>query len=129
MLIGELSKKAQLSRDTIRFYEKKGLIKAKPSASEYNTYKNYTEENLQRIIVIKKAKTLGFTLKELREMLDLVEVKQASCAVMEKKVQEKLEAINLKIKELEHMKSLIYARIEETSSTCIGVQPDENCRF
>ena len=56
MLIGELSKKAQLSRDTIRFYEKKGLIKAKPSASEYNTYKNYTEENLQRILLIKKAK-------------------------------------------------------------------------
>ena len=51
--------------DTIRFYEKKGLINPQPPTSEFNTYKNYTEGNLRRLALIKKAKMFGFTLNEV----------------------------------------------------------------
>ena len=53
MLIGEICKKTELSRDTIRFYEKKGLIKVKQTESEFNNYKDYTEQNLRRLLLIR----------------------------------------------------------------------------
>ena len=77
MLIGEISKKTELSRDTIRFYEKRGLIKVESSVSEFNNYKEYTEDTLRRLLLIKKTKRFGFTLNEISELLELVDLNKA----------------------------------------------------
>jgi len=127
MLIGELSKKIQLSRDTIRFYEKKGLIKAQPSTSEFNNYKNYTEQNLKRLMLIKKAKSFGFTLNEIAELLELVDINKASCSLFQRKVRAKVDDINKKIEELEEMKFLIYARLQDAQINCKDIRGNENC--
>ncbi len=127
MLIGEISKKTQLSRDTIRFYEKKGLIKARHANSEFNNYKNYTEENLQRLMLIKKAKKIGFTLNEIAEILDLIKINKASCSTFRKKVMAKIEDIDKKIQELEEMKLLISKRIQDALINCKNEQENGNC--
>lgn len=69
MQIGELSKKTGVSRDTIRYYEKLGLIPPPKRAGLFNNYKNYTAPVLKRLLAIRKIKAYGFTLKETQAML------------------------------------------------------------
>jgi len=128
MLIGEISKKTQLSRDTIRFYEKKGLIRVQPSISEFNNYKNYTQENLHQLRLIKKAKNFGFTLNEIAELLELVKLNEANCSLFQTKVMAKIEDLDRKIQELMEMKSLIYMRLQEAQISCKNLEENENCK-
>lgn len=127
MLIGEISDKTQLSRDTIRFYEKKGLIKVAQSNSEFNNYKNYSEENLKHLMLIKKAKKFGFTLNEINEILNLFQAKKANCSTMRNKITSKIQDIDLRIRELENMKSLILSQVKDASFKCGNKQNKNNC--
>lgn len=69
MLIGTLSRLSGLSRDTIRYYEKIGLLLLPKSARRENGYKDYPEETLKTLKEILHYKDLGFTLEEIRELL------------------------------------------------------------
>ena len=89
MLIGELSKRSGFSRDTIRYYEKIGLIEVPKARREHN-YKDYPEEILQQLLVIKKYKSLGFTLEQIRELLVLQSIKVL-------KIEKLIELVELKI--------------------------------
>lgn len=73
MLIGELAQKTNVSRHTIRFYEKMGLIHIPEKSRRDNNYKEYPEETLKRILAIQHIKSQGFTLKEARALIDLVQ--------------------------------------------------------
>jgi MerR family transcriptional regulator, copper efflux regulator len=70
MLIGELSKKTGVSKDTIRFYEKLGLIAATDRQAGTKLYKEYSPETLERLAMIGQGKGLGFTLSEIKQLLD-----------------------------------------------------------
>lgn len=100
MLIGELSKACGLSRDTIRFYEKHGLIAVGKKESRFNNYKEYSEATLQRLLSIKRLKNFGFTLTEVSELLDMLDVNEATCQNVLHKVDEKIALIDQRIKEL-----------------------------
>ncbi len=126
MLIGEIVNKTKLTRDTIRFYEKKGLIKVNRTDSEWNNYKNYNEETLNRLFLIKKAKGFGFTLNEIAELLEMFDMNIATCEIMAIKVKEKLTRIDEKIKGLNEMKVMILDKIEKTQNECSLVSKN-NC--
>ncbi len=79
MLIGELSSKTGLSRDTIRFYEKQGLISVARKERRFNNYEEYSEETLQRLLSVKVIKSFGFTLNEASDLLDMIEMNEATC--------------------------------------------------
>jgi DNA-binding transcriptional MerR regulator len=71
MLINELSKKTGISIHTIRFYENKGLIQGTVNEQVIsNNYKNYDESHIERIGVIREAQEAGFTLSEIKTLLD-----------------------------------------------------------
>jgi MerR family transcriptional regulator, copper efflux regulator len=70
MLIGELSKQTGLSKDTIRFYEKLGLIAASNYDLGTKSYKRYSSETIERLSTIVQGKSLGFTLSEIKQLLD-----------------------------------------------------------
>lgn len=70
MLIGELSKKTGLSKYTIRFYEKIGLIAASDRKAGTRIYKEFNEETIERLLKIDRGKKLGFKLKEMQLLLD-----------------------------------------------------------
>ena len=127
MLIGEISNKTGLTRDTIRFYEKLGLIQVERADTLFNNYKNYTEETLSRLIMIKQIKGFGFTLNETSEILELVDLDMATCTDMAKKVSGKIQSIDKKIKELEDIKKMIFDRMEEGKKKCSPKSDDENC--
>jgi MerR family copper efflux transcriptional regulator len=69
MLISQLSKASGFSKDTIRFYEKTGLIELDRHARRENNYKDYPDSVLQTLRSIRNLKDLGFTLEEIREII------------------------------------------------------------
>ncbi|MFD2588774.1 MerR family DNA-binding protein [Croceitalea marina] len=127
MLIGEISDRTGLSRDTIRFYEKKGLIKVSRTDSEWNNYKNYNQQNLDRLILIKRAKGFGFTLNEICEILELYEINSANCATLLTKVNKKIDEIDSKIKQLEALKKTIIDKVNDANNNCQSSYKNENC--
>lgn len=69
MLIRELSQKTGVSKNTIRFYEKAGLLDANIDHGE-NNYRHYDDEAVARLAFIKQGKALGFTLNEIKKAID-----------------------------------------------------------
>ena len=127
MLIGVLSKRSGFSRDTIRYYEKLGLIKGEPSSSLFNNYKEYSEEVLRRLLVIKESKTFGFSLKEIGEILNLMEMEQANCQVIQEKIGDKLLELERQIQALRGMQKHIREKAEHTKLVCRPLVLDGNC--
>ncbi len=65
MRIGELAKRTGLSRDTIRFYERRGLIVSEPESGGTNSYRSYPEEAVLTLELIREAQDAGMTLADL----------------------------------------------------------------
>mgnify|MGYP006193673819 FL=1 len=104
MLIGELSRQINLSRDTIRFYEKMELIQ---SFVRGNGYKDYPEQTVQQLKLIQTAKNLGFTLAEIKQIILLVNVSEIPATQFHAILLEKLGAIQEKIVQLQQMQSML----------------------
>ena len=68
MRIGELARRSGLSRDTIRFYERKGLLDSAPSRQKTNTYRDYPEESVERLEMITQARAVGFSVADLQKL-------------------------------------------------------------
>lgn len=73
MRIGELVKQSGVGPDTVRFYERSGLIQSSPSDVDTNTYRNYPEETLERIAMIKQAQNAGFSIAEFSQLIERIE--------------------------------------------------------
>lgn len=104
MLIGQLSKLTGFSRDTIRYYEKIGLIVLPRKARRENNYKDYPEEVLQQLQAIRKYKDLGFTLEEIRELLVLQSIKVLDVAKLSQLIDIKITGVDEEIERLHAMR-------------------------
>lgn len=128
MLIGELSIRTGFTRDTIRFYEKKGLIRDGKDERRDNGYKEYSEETAQRLKSIKLMKSFGFTLNEISELLDLIDINQATCGKVSDKAEKKIQLLDEKIKELTEIKTSLRDGLKCCSGdSCHSSSPEENC--
>jgi len=99
--IGELAEEAEVNVETIRFYERKGLIKQPSKASGF---RKYSAQEVSRIRFIKRAQSLGFQLKEIQELLRWENPGRISCSSLEKKIQAKVLEVDEKIKDLRQIK-------------------------
>ncbi|MFW1994081.1 MerR family transcriptional regulator [Acinetobacter guillouiae] len=104
MLISELSEQLNLSRDTIRFYEKLDLIRP---LTRNNGYKDYSKQDLQQLQLIQVAKNLGFTLAEIKQILDLVNVNEIPAEQFHMILKDKLSVIGEKILQLQNIQNLL----------------------
>lgn len=68
MRIGELATRSGLTRDTIRFYERNGLISSSPSESATNSYRDYPEEALTWLVFLTGAREAGLSIADLRDI-------------------------------------------------------------
>ncbi len=121
MTIGKLAQKAGVRVDTIRFYEKIGLIET-PMRTQ-SGYRMYSESDVRRIRFIRKAKELGFTLREIKELLELKMAPGTTCAHIRRRAQVKIEDIEVKIEALQKLKRALEKLIE----TCHGIGPVSDC--
>lgn len=125
MLIGELSKRSGFTRDTIRYYEKLGLVVMSKGQRAGNGYKNYSLETLERLQHIHHLKECGFTLLEVRRLL-IQGDSGSACDDLPAQLVDKILKIDQKMAVLlEYKKSLlqIQARCNGGCGTSQGV-PD-----
>jgi len=118
MLIGELSKKSGFSRDTIRFYEKNGLIELSKESRFDNNYKDYSDKVLHRLHVIKKIKDMGFTLVEIKAMIELFEAGVLEQERGRKYIEKKIKKVDEKIEELKNIRFTLHELATSPNGSC-----------
>ena len=108
MLINELSKKTGLSTHTIRFYEKSGLIEGKQNeAVKSNNYFHYDEVTVEKLEFISDAKSVGFTIREIGQMIDTWYNQKYTKEQKLEILDDKLISLEQKMKEIKEMKKQI----------------------
>ncbi|AVH31534.1 Zn(2+)-responsive transcriptional regulator [Vibrio fluvialis] len=118
--IGELAKRCGVSTDTLRFYEKNALIS--PAGRSYSGYRLYDEENQKQVSFILKAKELGLSLEEIKELLEIrLEATEHSCAEVKSITSAKLALIDEKIAELTRIRSAL----KKINDACCGHRDDD----
>ena len=110
LTIGKLAKASNVNVETIRFYEKKGLLK-KPLTKK-GAFRIYPEVYVSRLEFIKRVQELGFTLSEIKELLLLDENTKSTCSHVSKKATFKLEEVKEKIRSLKRMEKSLKRIIE-----------------
>jgi DNA-binding transcriptional MerR regulator len=127
MLIGDVVNKTGLSKDTIRFYEKQGLITIGRKDRRENNYKEYPNSILKDLENIKRLKKLGFTLTEIGDFLALANIKMASCDRVSLAMASKLQSIDDKMAELAALRSMITGVYSDLEGCCIDIPKGQNC--
>ena len=121
MLIGELVERTGLTKDTIRFYEKKGLISLDRKSRRENNYKEYSEQVFEKLMLIRKLKDMGFTLNEIDTFLELWRDEDASCKNLKYTLENKILLINEQMLKLAELKN----RLTESVIKC----NNDDCEF
>lgn len=121
LTIGEVAKRADVCIETLRYYERQGLV-ARPPRSRAN-YRLYPEETVRRVQFIKRAQHLGFSLKEIMELLSLRADPITPCADVRARAVAKIHAIDDKMRALEAMKTALSKLV----MACAGRGPITDC--
>ncbi len=103
MTIGKLAEMVDINLETIRFYQREGILKE--PAKRANGYRYYSEDHALRLTFIKRAKDLGFTLKEIKELFEMNTKSRATCGFVKTRAEEKINEIDQKIDDLKRIKS------------------------
>ncbi|NBF06888.1 MerR family DNA-binding transcriptional regulator [Pseudomonas sp. Fl5BN2] len=108
MRIGELAEACAVSRDTLRFYEQRGLIASQRSA---NGYRVYAPEMVQLVLYIKTAQRLGFSLGEIGSSVGALWQAADPDQAVSQLLQDKLTLIETRISELGHLRQELQQRL------------------
>jgi len=137
MQIGEVAERTALTVDAIRFYEKRNLLpKAGRSAGRFRLYK---EDTIERIRFIRQMQGLGFSLREVGELIDLRTRKVESCEPVQQLLREKLTNVRAKMRELQRLESELLIdlrkcdrelrrRMQQAPSSCPVLEESEGTR-
>ncbi len=121
LTIGQLAKRADVGVETVRFYERKALL-AEPDRRP-SGYRQYDEEVVDRLRFIKRAKELGFTLNEIKELLSLRIDPSTTCADVKNRAEEKIGDIEAKLRTLQRMKKALV----KVTKACSGRGGTSEC--
>jgi MerR family mercuric resistance operon transcriptional regulator len=110
--IGQLANKAEVNVETIRYYERRGLIKRpdKPATG----YRQYHHEVLYRLLFIRRAQTLGFKLDEIENLLFL---SVGHCTEIQSLAEQKLEQVQDKIKDLQRLEAVLSDLVRQCNTS------------
>lgn len=101
MHIGEVAKRAGVSMDAIRFYERSGILEQPPRSE--SGYRLYSLVELESIHFVRRMKELGFSLPQIRELIHLRTSRRRPCSPVRERLRRKLTDVHSKIRELEHL--------------------------
>jgi MerR family mercuric resistance operon transcriptional regulator len=119
--IGEVARRANVNKETVRYYEKRGLI-PKPDRRR-SGYRIFTQRHIEQIKFIKRAQELGFTLKKIKELLELRTDEGTTCSEIQSEAQKKYQDVVEKINDLKRIKSTLTDLID----SCSGSGPKGDC--
>lgn len=121
MTIGELARRAGVNVETIRYYERRGLLP--PPERAKSGYRLYRPDAIARVGFIKRGQGLGFTLHEIADLLALRTRPDASCNVVDRKAREKIATIRRRMQDLR----VIEQRLARVASECDATGPVARC--
>ena len=121
MTSGELAKRGGVNLESVRFYERQKLLPKPPRTA--SGYRVFSEEAVRRIRFIKRSQELGFTLKEVKELLALRIDSDTTCADVRVRAQAKIADINEKIQRLQAMKRVL----KQMADACPSRGPATEC--
>lgn len=111
MTIGRLARRTGVSVDTLRFYERKGLI-VRPRRM-LSGYRNYSDDAIDRLCFVKDAKGLGFSLREIQELLMLGVKSTRECGPITRKAEAKLSQMTEEIVRLQRLRRTLRKMIRD----------------
>ena len=118
MRIGELARSVDVNVETIRYYQRIKLLEL--PEKPYGGMRSYSDQDLQRLRFIRRAQKLGFSLKDIRELLDL---SSSDCERVEKLAAEKLSEVKAKLRQLRSIESILAKTVEQ----CARRKSDQPC--
>ena len=121
LTIGQLAKQSNVHVETLRYYERRGLIFAPPRT--VSNYRVYSSEILRRVKFIKQAQALGFSLEEIKKLLALRAAPRAKCADVRGYAMHKMQDIQERIRSLKRM----HKSLEKLLRECAGDLPATEC--
>lgn len=110
MNIGAAAHAAGLPVKTVRYYADIGLVT--PSARDPNGYRKYTDDELAKLVFARRARAFGFSIDEVRELLDLYEDRNRSSADVKRIAEHRLETIEERMRELEALRTELTRLVE-----------------
>ncbi len=121
LTIGQVARRAGIGLETVRFYERQGLIDEPPRKE--SGYRQYPEQVIERLRFIRRAKELGFSLKEISDLLALRVDATTTCADVKNRAEAKITDIQEKIRDLQRMKRAL----DKLTAACRGQGPTSEC--
>lgn len=119
--IGAVARRAGVGIDTIRYYEREGLLPAPQRRA--SGYRDYRPGVVERLRFIRRAKDLGFTLEEIRELLALSTDRERGVKTVKQRAEARLAEVGQRIRELQRMKR----GLKQLIDACPGHGPLEHC--
>ncbi len=119
--IGQLAEQSQVNLQTIRYYEREGLLPKPPRLA--SGYRVFSSEAVRRVRFIKRAQELGFSLKEIKELLSIRVDPRRDCSNVQRLAQAKVADIEQKIRTLQAMKKVL----SKLATACPGRGPSSVC--
>lgn len=121
LTIGQVADAAAVNVQTIRYYERRGLFPI-PRRTRAG-YRQYADDAVTRLQFIKHAQELGFSLREIQELLGLRVRHGAACDTVERKTRQKIELVQQRIRDLQRMKRTL----ERLAGACAARRPTDDC--
>ncbi len=121
LTIGHLAREAGVNLETVRYYERQGLLPKPPRSA--SGYRLFPSDAARRLRFIRRAQELGFSLKEIRELLSLRVSRRTTSAAIRTRAEAKLVDIEAKIKSLESMRKTL----RKLTRVCDGCSPVAEC--
>ena len=118
LTIGSLAKASRVHLETVRYYERVGLM-PKPSRTASN-YRNYGPEHVERLSFIRRAREIGFSIGEIKELLALAEPGRAACSEVQTLTAVHLDKVRVKIADLRRLEDILAGALERC---CAGSTP------
>lgn len=113
MTIGALSERAEVSIETIRYYERIGMLPKPPRSP--GGHRLYTNEHKQRLVFIRRSRELGFSLKQVRLLLGLAGSRRLSCAKVKNITEEHIAGIQQRLNDLRRLERALNALVVRCS--------------
>lgn len=124
LTIGKVSKQTGISVGALRYYESLGLLASKRGE---NGYRYYAPEAVKQVKFIKKAQTLGFSLEDIHEILNVHEQGDVPCEFVQSLLQSKIEQMAAQIQEMEAFKAELEGYRDRWAHTEYAPQPGDIC--
>ena len=121
LTIGQVANAADVNIQTVRYYERRGLFPT-PRRTPAG-YRQYAEDAVARLRFIKHAQELGFSLREIQELLGLRVRHGAACDVVERKTRQKIEVVERRIRDLKKMKRTL----DRLAAACAARRTTDDC--